>query len=124
MKKNKTPQMDGLPWFRMWKVFATDFKVQSMSEEMQRRLVMLFCLRCGNVTETLQDEEIMCFMRISRQEFDEMKHLFLAKGFIDNKFKVMNWDKRQYASDLSTQRVRKHRQKLAVRSVEFDETFQ
>ena len=44
------------PWFRMYAEFATDPKVQSMSEAMQRRLTMLLCLRCSDVLATLQED--------------------------------------------------------------------
>ena len=34
-----------------------------MSEAMQRRLVMLLCLRCSNALVTLQDDEIAFALR-------------------------------------------------------------
>lgn len=82
-------------WFRMYSEFASDPKVQSMSESMQRRLMMLFCLRCGNVLATLQDDELAFALRISEDELSETKALFLRKGFIDEDWSIKNWDKRQ-----------------------------
>ena len=39
------------PWFRLYSEFATDPKVQMMSESYQRRFIMLLCIRCnGDVT--------------------------------------------------------------------------
>lgn len=97
-------------WFRMYSEFATDAKVQSMSEAMQRRLMMLFCLRCSNVIATLQCNELAFALRISEEELEETKELFLRKGFIDDAWNVLNWDKRQFISDSSTDRSRKHRE--------------
>ena len=96
------------PWFRMYSEFATDPKVQMLSESDQRRLTMLFCLRCnGNVT--LQDEEVTFLLRISNDEWNVTKALFLSKGFINDSNEILNWDKRQYISDSSAERVARHR---------------
>lgn len=96
-------------WFRMYAEFASDAKVQMMSEAMQRRLLMVFCLRCSDVTVTLSDEEIAFQMRISSDELDKTKSLFIEKGFIDSSWNVLNWEKRQCASDSSAARTRAYR---------------
>ena len=56
-------------WFRMYAEFATDPKVQMMSEANQRRFVMVLCLRCSNDHVTLQDEEVAFQLRISNDEW-------------------------------------------------------
>jgi hypothetical protein len=98
-----------MDWFRMYGEFASDAKVQSMSEAMQRRLVMLFCLRCSNSLETLQDDEIAFALRIDDAALAETKALFLRKRFIDEAWNIVRWDTRQYASDSSAARVARHR---------------
>jgi hypothetical protein len=97
------------PWFRLYNEFAHDPKVQMLPEAMQRRLIMLFCLRCSNALVTLQEAEVAFQLRISDQEMAETKALFVAKGFIDSAWNVLNWDKRQFASDTRKARVAKHR---------------
>lgn len=97
-------------WFRCYSEFATDSKVQILPENMQRRLIMLFCLRCSNVLATLHATEIAFSLRITEQELEETKALFISKGFIDDTWNILNWDKRQYTSDTSTERSRKHRE--------------
>lgn len=97
------------PWFRMYAEFATDAKVQMLSEAMQRRYLMLMCLRCSNALETLHDEEIAFQLRINDEELAETKALFVRKGFIDAAWNLLNWEKRQFASDSSAARVAKHR---------------
>ena len=99
-----------MQWFRMYGEFATDPKVQSMSEALQRRLLMLLCLRCSNDLVTLQRDEVAFALRISNDELTETLLIFERKGFIDSDLNVLNWDKRQYASDSSAARVRKHRE--------------
>ena len=98
------------PWFRLYSEFAFDQKVQMLSEVDQRRLIMLFCFRCsGNVT--LQDEEVTFQLRCSNDEWLKTKAIFIAKGFINEHNEVLNWDKRQYISDSSAERVARHREK-------------
>lgn len=116
-----------MDWFRMYGEFANDPKVQMMPETMQRRLVMLFCLQCSNGIETFHETEretsIAFALRISEAELAETKELFLRKEFINSDWTICNWDKRQYASDSSTARVRRHREKSKQAS-ETHETLQ
>jgi hypothetical protein len=93
----------------MYAEFAHDPKVQMLPEAMQRRYMMLMCLRCSNTLVTLQDDEIAFHLRISAQDLAETKALFMAKGFIDEHWNLLNWQKRQFASDSSAHRVAKHR---------------
>lgn len=87
------------PWFRMYAEFAHDPKVQMLSEVMQRRYIMLMCMRCSNVTVTLRDEEIAFQLRITDAELAQTKALFVKKGFISNDWNLLNWEKRQFVSD-------------------------
>jgi hypothetical protein len=95
----------------MYHEWDSDPKVQSMAEVMQRRLCMLFCLRCKE--ETLQEHDRAFHWRISPQELAETKSLFMQKGFIDDEWNLLNWDRRQFISDSSTERVRRFREKKA-----------
>lgn len=97
-------------WFRLYGEFSHDPKVQMLSEVDQRRLIMLFCLRC-NGDVTLQDEQVTFQLRISDDEWAKSKETFIAKGFINVDNEVLNWDKRQYISDSSSERVAKYRAK-------------
>ncbi|KWA35776.1 hypothetical protein WT41_01625 [Burkholderia territorii] len=99
-----------MDWFRLYHEFATDPKVQSMSEAMQRRLIMLMCLRCSNTLETLQEQDICFALRIDETELAATKALFMQKKFIDERWEILQWDKRQKPSDSSTERVRRHRE--------------
>jgi len=109
-------------WFRLYSDFRNDPKVRTMSDTMQIRLVRLFCLRCESPTEVLTEEEIAFGLGIelfretlhetlheTKAMLHETKRLFLSKKFIDENWAITNWSKRQFASDSSTERVRKHR---------------
>lgn len=104
--------MSALPWFRMYHEFATDPKVQMLSEADQRRFVMLLCMRCSNGNVTLQDSEVTFQLRISAEEWAATKAVFLDKGLIDFDNKPTKWEQRQKRSDTSNERVFRHRQKL------------
>lgn len=97
-------------WFRMYSEFASDPKVQSMSEVLQRRYVMLLCMRCSNVLATLRNDELAYALVISEAELQETKDAFVAKGLVSDTWDIAGWDKRQYVSDSSTERSRKLRE--------------
>ena len=93
----------------MYAEFAHDPKVQMMSEVMQRRYIMIMCMRCSNALVTLHETEIAFHLRVTETELAETKALFVSKGFIDNAWNLLNWEKRQFVSDRSAPRVAKHR---------------
>lgn len=98
-------------WLRLYSEFAHDQKIQMMSEAMQRRYIMLLCVRCSNGDVTLQDEEVTFLLRISNEEWQQTKAVFLAKNLIDDRNLPTAWDRRQFASDSSAERVARHRER-------------
>lgn len=100
-----------MQWFRMYGEFATDPKVQMLSEADQRRFVMLLCLKSSNGDVTLHDEEVAFQLRVTCEEWLATKAILIAKGLIDERSVPCAWDKRQYASDSSAKRVAAHRAK-------------
>ena len=96
-------------WLRLYAEFAVDPKIQMMSESLQRRYIMLLCLRCSNDTVTLHDCEVAFQLRISDEEWATTKASFLAKNLITQDNKPASWDKRQFASDSSAARVAAYR---------------
>ncbi len=96
-------------WFRLYSEFATDPKVQMMSEADQRRFIMVLCLRCSNDDVTLHDDEVAFQLRISEDEWARSKLIFLQKGLIKDDNTPTAWERRQFVSDSSAERVRRHR---------------
>ena len=97
------------PWFRLYSEFADDPRVQMMSEAMQRRLVMLMCFRCKDAT--MHETQLAFYLRISAAELADTKRVFLQNGFIDEDWKLVNWNRCQFVSDSSTERSRRSRQR-------------
>jgi len=98
-------------WFRFYSEFSHDPKVQMMTEAMQRRLVMLFCDKCSDVLVTLSEQELAFRWRISDEELGKTKSVFIDKGFIDDGWNILNWNRRQFISDSSTERTRRYRER-------------
>lgn len=96
-------------WFRFYAEFSDDPKVQMMSECMQRRLAMLFCSHCKE--SSLSDASLAFAWRISLSDVEETKRVFLDSGLIREDWRLINWDKRQFVSDSSSERVKKYRDK-------------
>lgn len=105
-----------MQWFRMYGEFLTDPKVQMLSEEDQRRYIMLLCFKCCNGDVTFQDEEVTFQLRISNDQWRETKHNLINKNLITEDNQPTQWNKRQYVSDTSSERVRKHREKKKLAS--------
>lgn len=97
-----------MQWFRMYGEFINDPKVQMLSEIDQRRYIMLLCIRC-NEDVTLHDDIIVFQLRISSEEWKQTKQALINKNLIDKNNNITNWNKRQYISDTSNERVKKHR---------------
>jgi hypothetical protein len=100
-------------WFRLYHEFATDPKIQMLSEAHQRRFVMLLCLRCSNGDVTLHDDQVAFQLRIAVDEWKITKTLLLKEKLITEANQPVNWDKRQFKSDHSNQRVEKHRKRYS-----------
>lgn len=101
------------PWFRLYAEILNDHKVQMLPEVYRWRLVALMCIRC-NVAETLPDSAIAFHLRITEKEWQTTKKAFIANQFIDLENNLINWNKRQFISDSSTERSKRHREKLKV----------
>lgn len=100
-----------MDWFRMYGEFATDPKVQMLSEADQRRYIMILCMRCSNGDVTLQDEEVAFQLRISNEEWALTKAVLQGKELIDDTNRPTAWNRRQFVSDNSAERVARHRER-------------
>ena len=113
-----------MKWFRLYAEFSTDPKIQTMSETFQRRFIMFLCLKCAGELHKLSREELAFFLRITEDELEKTIEVFLKKNLITENLEITSWDKRQYVSDNSTDRVRKFRSKNNETKRNVSETFQ
>jgi hypothetical protein len=121
-----------MPWFRYYSETLRDEKIEDISEEIEQPLVVvlgawtaILCIannspKRGALYVTLQKryDETRLAKRLGISDVACNK---LLKAFteydmldiVDGAYVVKNWDKRQYSSDNSTERVRKYREKHA-----------
>lgn len=100
-------------WFRIYDEALDDHKVQSLSPELFRTWFNLLCVasRGDGVLPTV--EALAFALRVSihdmQARLDELILLGLLDIREDRKIEPHNWSKRQWKSDDSKERVRKHR---------------
>lgn len=121
--------MSGLPWFRLYAEFAHDPEIQALAFEDQRHFVVALCLKCSGILDkdhsADQREKILTrALGLYGTAFHEATRRLVDAGLIDKNWQPCNWKKRQFISDTSTERVRKHRRGKQKNSEPLDATLQ
>lgn len=112
-----------LPWFRMYAEFSGDPIVQSLSFDDQRHYIVLLCLKCSGLLDrdiSPQSRRELIVARglgLDAATASEVKRRLSEIGLIAKDWHPSAWDKRQFVSDVSTKRVRKHRKENEVGNV-------
>jgi hypothetical protein len=106
--------MNNYTWFRMYSEFATDPVVQTLAFEDQRHYIMILCFKCSgildrNISPKERNRIILRGIGLDSVAGDEARRRLMDVGLIDKNWQPKSWDKRQFISDNSTSRVRKHR---------------
>lgn len=105
-----------MQWFRVYTEIIDDPKVAKMDAETFKFFIFLMALACeqekeGYIEMTL--DEISWRLRCNVSETLQNVSLLVSCNILtkisDNKYMFLNWEKRQYKSDNSSERVRKHR---------------
>lgn len=106
-----------LAWFRFYHEALDDPKVQSLAGDDFKFWVNLLCLCCrkGSLPKSL--DEISFAMRRSPHDCSTVLSRLADGGLLDrvqggrhgSHYAVHGWDKRQYKSDTSTDRVKRFR---------------
>lgn len=102
-------------WFRMYAETLNDEKVQALSAVTFKNWVNLLCF-CSKFDGVLPHFEKISFaLRITKSQAKSLIIELKAHGLIDpidgssNGYKIHSWDKRQYKSDTSKERMKRHR---------------
>jgi hypothetical protein len=102
------------PWFRFYHEVLDDPKVQTLPPELFKFWTNTLCLACRN-NGFLPDIKAVSFaFRCDEKYVSEMLQLLDEKGLLDKRFGKLSphkWFERQYKSDTSTERVKRHREK-------------
>lgn len=109
---------DGFPktknqWFRFYSEVLNDHKVQSLDPTTFKGWINLLCLTNEHNGVLPAVEEIAFKLRLSQHSARELIDILVLHALIDiepdGSLVPHNWTGRQFRSDLSTERVRKHR---------------
>lgn len=106
-----------LPWFRMYYEFMGDPVIQSLPFDMQRHYVIVLCLKCSGaldraISRAAKDRIIQKALGVDDETFHETLQLLHETDLVTAEWQPVAWESRQYVSDNSTERVRKHRKQL------------
>jgi hypothetical protein len=99
-------------WFRVYQTILDDPKVQQLSAKNFRALVNLWALASQNQGALPSESDIAFKLRMKPKEAEQVLTDLKASGLIDETDEGLtphNWNSRQFKSDSSTERVRRHR---------------
>jgi hypothetical protein len=103
-----------LPWFRMYAEAVDDEKLRLLAFEDRWHFVAVLCLKAmGTLDNGAPHLERRIALKLGLQlpQLDEVKRRLVDVCLITNDWQPVKWDSRQYDSDISTQRVRRFREK-------------
>jgi len=102
------------PWFRLYRSMVDNAKAQALRPDLFKAWINILC--CTDDDGTLPSIDVLCFkLRKSEAVVSKWFSELSALGFIvDNK--ANDWTEHQYKSDVSTDRVKRFRERSTKRS--------
>lgn len=104
-------------WFRYYDEALDDPKVQRLSGDLFKTWINLLCLASKSGGKLPSNDDIAFRLRISVQDAQLRTEDLIMAGLIDigpdRALSMHGWTERQYVSDTSSERVRKHRKNKA-----------
>lgn len=100
-------------WFRMYDELLDDPKVQMLPAETFKMWVNLLCLASRNDGRLPDSAAIAFALRVDGKRVDKILAELIDRRLIDEAgdgFEPHSWHDRQYKSDVSTDRVKRHRE--------------
>ena len=112
------------PWFRLHSDILNDEKVLSLAFSDRWFFVAVMALKSDGMIDKYEgdalDKKVAIRLGISRPEAIELRCRLADEMLIDANWQPCAWDKRQYTSDTSTDRVRAYRQKKKAQTKQQD----
>ncbi len=99
-------------WFRFYNDAVNDPKVQRLSPTLFRFWVNCLCLASANDGVLPGSEDVQFSLRLSPAQLSDFSGQLVACGLLDETEQGLiphNWDRRQFKSDTSTERVKRFR---------------
>lgn len=105
-----------MKWFRFYTEVVDDPKVQRLNATVFRFWVNLLCLVASRNGEVPPIDDVAFRLRMSTHDAGQYLDELIMAGLVDiqrdGRRIIHNWSCRQYLSDNSTERVRRHRARL------------
>jgi hypothetical protein len=101
-------------WFRMYAEAVDDDKLRLLAFEDRWHFVALLCLKASGTIDSDAphlERRIAVKLGLQLPQLDELKRRLMDVTLIDDNWQPIKWGDRQFESDVSTDRVRKHRSK-------------
>src|SRR5512139_3757277 len=101
-------------WFRFYDDAVNDPKVQRLEPRLFKAWVNLLCLAARNDGWLPSIEDVSFSLRMSEDDIGDIVNALISCGLIDEfdgRFSPHNWEERQYKSDSSAERMRRHRKR-------------
>lgn len=107
--------MAEMRWFRMYTDAVDNPKLKLIAFEDRWHYVALCCLQRSGLLDKRGDPNlermIAVKLGVQLRELDEIKRRLMEVNLVDEHYKPVGWEERQFVSDSSTDRVRKYREK-------------
>jgi rubrerythrin len=112
-------------WFRFYDCALDDPKVQRLSDALFKTWINLLCVASRNGGRLPAVEDLAFMLRLSEDEMAASLDKLTAARLLDEGDTGMsphNWDERQFKSDVSSERVKRFRQRSTKRETDVSET--
>lgn len=113
-------------WFRLDDDIVHDRKVQDLSPAVFKGWINILCIASKHAGVLPDVADIAFALRITKIKASELVQSLISNGLLDKlangKISPHNWEKRQYKTDVSTDRVRAFRERQGNGFMKHDET--
>lgn len=104
-----------LPWFRMYTEIIDDEKIRLLAFEDRWHYVAILACKGKGILDEKQEPQMLARklsvkLGLQLRELDEVHRRLMEVGLVDKHWQPVAWDSRQFKSDSSKERVRKHRE--------------
>lgn len=119
--------MSNMPWLRLYADIVDNEKLRLLAFEDRWHFVAIMCLKQQGIIDDnpdLLERKIAVKLGVQLRELDEIKRRLQEVDLIKDDWTPKGWDKKQFKSDSSAERVRKYREKKKKKEGNGDETLQ
>jgi hypothetical protein len=104
-----------LAWFRLYGETVDDAKLKLLAFEDRWHYIAILCCKAQGIVDNTKpeilDRVIAAKLGLAHRELDEVRRRLIEVDLIDFVWQPTGWERRQYASDDSTTRVRRFRER-------------